>query len=111
VIFCTGILKQKTNIECGGLPSKANRQKIHYHPTIVSHENAIQNAHPRDKRGLNLNKYSKMGMKYVPCICKTNNRKCTKDAKLTTRCIRKRDSTHSNTELEDTALQNFISSL
>lgn len=23
----------------------------------------------------------------VPCICKTNNRKCTKDVKLTTRCI------------------------
>jgi hypothetical protein len=52
LIFCTGSLKHKTYVKCEGLPSNANRQKIHYHPTMANHKYAIQNAHPRDKRGL-----------------------------------------------------------
>jgi hypothetical protein len=51
------VIKTQNKHKCGRLPSNANRQKIHHHPTIISKENVIQNAHPRDKRGLNLLKY------------------------------------------------------
>jgi hypothetical protein len=47
------VIKTQNKHKYGGLPSNAKRQKIHYHPTIVSKKNA----YPRNKRGLDLMKY------------------------------------------------------